>query len=69
LYRLEVADPIGNVVLSAIIRGDAGAYRSPPWLKGKAALDQLKWRLIAFDSVGTQIEETDWRGFRLGSER
>lgn len=69
LYRLEVAEPAGNVVLSAMISGESGVYRSPPWLKDRAVRDQLKWRVIAFDSVGARIDEADWRGFRLGRDR
>ena len=69
LYRLEVADVTGNVVLSAMMLGESGAYRSPSWLKGRAGDDILKWRVIAFDKRNTQIGSTDWRGFKLGSEK
>lgn len=69
LYRLEVADPAGRVVLSAMVLGESGSYRSPSWLKDRAASSLLKWRVIAFDNLGGQIDETDWRAFKLGNEK
>lgn len=69
LYRLEVTDLAGNVVLSAMVLAESSAYRSPPWLKDRAGSNVLKWRVIAFNSLGAQIDETDWRGLRLGSEK
>ncbi len=69
LYRLEVADVAGNVVLSAMVLGESGTYRSPPWLKERAGSNVLKWRVTAFDDAGARIDETDWRSFRLGGER
>ena len=69
LYRLEIADLAGNVALSAVVLGESGAYRSPPWLKEKAKSNLLQWRVIAFDDRGAQIDATDWRVFKLGGEK
>jgi hypothetical protein len=66
LYRLEIADLAGNVVLSAMVLGESGAYRSPPWLKERPRSSLLQWRVIAFDNRGAQIDATDWRAFKLG---
>jgi hypothetical protein len=69
LYRLEITDLAGNIVLSAMVLGESGAYRSPPWLKERARSGLLQWRVIAFDNRGAQIDATDWRAFKLGAEK
>jgi len=65
LYRLEITDLAGKLALSAMVLGDSGAYRSPPWLKERAGSNLLRWRVIAFDNRGAQIDATDWRAFKL----
>ena len=65
LYRLEVADMTGDVVLSAMVLGEANVYRAPPWLKDSAGKTALQWRVIAFDKTGAQTGATAWRGFKI----
>src|SRR5262245_10018591 len=69
LYRLEIADLAGNLALSAMVLGESGAYRAPPWLKESARSNLLQWRVIAFDNRGARIDATDWRVFKLGDEK
>jgi hypothetical protein len=65
LYRLELADGAGKSVLSALIPSGVGTYRAPPWLRERAGVLALRWRVVALDESGGELGESPWRALRL----
>jgi len=70
-YRLEVVDLQGNPIISAILPGNSTKpgntlnYRAPSWLKDRVRDTIARWRVLAFDELGKQIDQTDWRSLRF----
>jgi hypothetical protein len=70
-YRLEIVDLQGNPIISAILPGDTAkpgntlVYRAPPWLKDRVRDTVARWRVLAFDELGKQIDQTDWWSLRF----
>ncbi len=65
VYRVEMADPSGQVVLSALVPNGVSAYRVPPFLKDRAPGGQLRWRVVAVDLTGRDIRSSAWRRLRV----
>lgn len=58
-YRLEVEEANGKAMLSVLLSRGVGSHRVP-----SAQLDargNLRWRVVALDPAGKQIEATPWR--------
>ncbi|MDP2471498.1 MAG: hypothetical protein Q8W46_11550 [Candidatus Palauibacterales bacterium] len=66
LYRLEVENEAGELILEAYVQPGIEAYLAPPWLQERATGD-LRWRVIALGPGGDRVGETPWRGIRLGA--
>lgn len=65
LYRLDVADESGQIVMAALLPADVNRYRAPTWVRDNRA--QLQWRVVALDQSGARIGETAWRRVRLAN--
>jgi hypothetical protein len=63
LYRLEVADDAGQVVLAALLPAGVNRYRAPTWVRDHRT--QLQWRVVTIDASGATSHETVWRRVRL----
>jgi hypothetical protein len=63
LYRLEVADESGQIVLTAWLPAGSNRYRLPTWARDKRA--QLQWRVVTLNGSGSTSQETSWRRVRL----
>ena len=61
LYRLEIADHAGQVVLTALLQSLTVNYRAPSWLRETSPGAELQWRVSALDQSGTKTAETPWR--------
>jgi hypothetical protein len=64
-YKVEVADPEGQPVMSAVLLPGSGNYRLPPWLRERATDGRLRWRVTALDESGKSVFETPWRSLKL----
>ena len=64
-YRLEVEDFQSAPVIAAILPQGTSGYRSPPWLRERIGGRAVRWRVVAFDSSGGQIGDTEWRSLKL----
>ena len=60
LYRLDLQDASGVLVHSAFVQPGIGVYRAPSWLPEKAA-GEHKWRVVALDLRGNEVEASRWR--------
>jgi hypothetical protein len=69
VYRLEIEDEAGTLVLSALLQPNVTTYRAPSWLKGKAGQRTLQWRVVALDQRGMVMSETTRRNLRFGLVR
>lgn len=65
VYHLEITDPTGKSVLSALLPPATGTYRAPSWLKERSGAAVLRWRVIALDETGQQLAESPWRSLRF----
>jgi hypothetical protein len=65
-YRLEVEDLQGTPVLSAILSTSMSVYRAPSWFAQRVGDRVVRWRVIAFDSDGKQVGNTEWRVLKIG---
>lgn len=65
LYRIEIEDPQGAPVLSALLQRGFEIYRAPSWLRDKTADGNLRWRVVALDGSGNRIGETQWHRLRI----
>ena len=64
LYKLEVSNPAGQIVLSALLPSGVTRYRAPSWLPARAS-GGARWRVVAFDATGNPGNETLWRSLQL----
>jgi hypothetical protein len=64
-YRFEVEDFQSTAIISAILPQGVNTYRAPPWLADRVGTRAVRWRVVAFDAKGAQIENTGWRALRL----
>ncbi|MDZ7289993.1 MAG: hypothetical protein ONB44_06095 [candidate division KSB1 bacterium] len=68
IYRVEIEDSIGNLILSALLQSGVGAYRAPAWLKDSVPDGKLRWRVIAIDITGDELVKSDWRTLHIVHE-
>jgi hypothetical protein len=64
-YRVEFETADGAPVLDAIVSPGIGAYRAPSFLGERAAGKPLRWRVVAFDPLGTEMKRSGWRRLEL----
>ena len=69
IYRLEAKNSQGQLVLSAFLQSGASTYRAPSWLKDKLPEGELRWRIIALNFSGKEIQSSDWRSFKIDSAK
>ena len=65
LYRLEVSNPAGQILLAALLPPDVTSYRAPSWLSGRVSGGVLRWRVVVLETGGNPARETLWRSLRL----
>ncbi|MFN0084390.1 MAG: hypothetical protein ACKVX9_03290 [Blastocatellia bacterium] len=65
LYRLEIVDPAGQSILSALLQPQTLNYLAPSWLGETAPGAVLQWRVSALDQTGAKLAETPWRNLQL----
>lgn len=66
-YRLEVEDLQSTPVLSAILATTTTVYRAPSWLAQRVGDRIVRWRVVAFDSDGKELGNTEWRVLKFGT--
>jgi hypothetical protein len=59
LYRLEIQNEKGELVLSSILPSTRRIYRAPSWLKEKA--NTIRWHIVALKEDGSKLGETKER--------
>jgi hypothetical protein len=64
-YRVEVEDMQNAPVISAILPSGVGSYRAPSWIQARFGNKVLRWRVVAFDSAGNELAQTDWRALKF----
>ncbi len=64
LYRLEIENEKGELILSAMLPSDRRIYRAPSWLKEKAST--VRWRVVALKEDGGKLGETKPRTLVFG---
>ena len=69
VYKLEAKDSNGLLVLSALLQSGINTYRAPSWLTEKLPDGQGRWRISVLNFSGKEIQSSDWRRFRIGSEK
>lgn len=62
VYQLEVEDPRGGMVLSALVSAPNTSYDAPEWLVDRLGDVGLRWRVIALNIEGQMVGVTSWRG-------
>jgi hypothetical protein len=60
-YRVEFETAGGTPVLDAVVRPGVGAYRAPSFLAARAASQPIRWRVLQFDPLGTEVKRSPWR--------
>jgi hypothetical protein len=65
LYKLEVKDSQGQMVLSALLQSGVGTYRAPSWLKDRAPDGKLQWQMTALNFAGESVLQSEWRGLKF----
>jgi len=63
-FRVELWNDSGEV-LSAIVPRGPGLYQAPSWLREKAGITPLRWRVLALDLLGRTIADVQWMSFSL----
>lgn len=59
LYRLEIENEKGELILSSVLPAERRIYRAPSWLKEKAKV--VRWRVVALKEDGNKLSETKQR--------
>ncbi len=67
IYRLEAKNSQGQLVLSAFLQSGASTYRAPNWLKDKLPDGELRWRIVALNFSGKEVQTSDWRSLKIGT--
>lgn len=65
VYRVEIEDVTGARVISALVQRGIGAYRLPPFVKDRSPGGQVRWRVVAVDVTGRDLQASAWRGLRV----
>lgn len=65
-YRVEVNDPTGKPVLSAIVASPDTKYLAPPLIGERAISGKLTWRVIALNDAGKEVGRSLLSSFRHG---
>jgi hypothetical protein len=63
-YRLEIEEENGKPMLSAMLRSAVRNYRAPSWLRSKATIGSLRWRVVALDRSSQYMGETENADFK-----
>ena len=63
LYRLEIENEKGELVLSALLPSEKRIYCAPSWLKDKAKV--IRWHVIALKEDGGKLGETQRRTLNM----
>ena len=58
VYRLEILEETGNVLLSAIRLSNTTSYRAPSWFWQRFGSKKMTWRIVALDENGKTINQT-----------
>ncbi len=61
VYRVEVEGADGARALSALVQRGIGAYRLPPLVKDRVPDGQVRWRVVAVDATGRDLQSSAWR--------
>jgi hypothetical protein len=67
-YRLVFENLTDAVVFSAVLTRDVRSYRAPSWLLEQPGNNILHWRVLAFGTGGTLLNETPRRTLRRAIE-
>lgn len=65
LYELEVRSQDDVSVLGAVLLAKTNRYRAPSWLAERAGNKPLRWRVVATNVGGDEIQRTPWRTLRI----
>jgi hypothetical protein len=60
VYRVEIGDSLEGM-FSGLVPSGRRSYRAPPWIGDRLAGRPLRWRVVALDTNGTEIESSNWR--------
>lgn len=60
LYRLDIHDPTGTLLHSAYVQTGIETYSAPSWLPEKSP-GGFKWRVVALDLRGAELQTSRWR--------
>jgi hypothetical protein len=64
-YELQVRSANGLAVLGAVLLAKTNRYRAPSWLAERASNKPLRWRVVARDVAGEDIQRTPWRTLQI----
>lgn len=65
VYRVEIEDASQKRVLAALVQRGIGAYRVPPFVKDRAPGGEVRWRVVAVDVAGREVQASAWRRMRV----
>ncbi|MBL8114069.1 MAG: hypothetical protein JNK60_14410 [Acidobacteria bacterium] len=68
LYKLEIVDPSGTEILSALLQQGTFNYRAPSFLREKATSGVVRWRVKVLDAEGREKRHTEWRELKLKAD-
>jgi hypothetical protein len=67
-YRVEVTSSEGDPVFQGLVGGGSEQYRMPPWILERPSGTTFRWRVVALDGEGREIDRTAFREVRLRGE-
>lgn len=59
LYRLDIEDEANKKVFSAVVLHATRQYQIPSFVRELATSKQLKWRVVAIDTAGKTLDESN----------
>lgn len=68
LYKLEIVDPNGIEILSALLQQGTLSYRAPSFLREKVTGGLARWRVRSLDAEGKARKTTEWREIKLKAD-
>lgn len=68
VYRLEVENADGNMVLQALLPAEIRTYRAPPWFAERLDSREFTWRVSGVAAGGRTIASTPWRAAQLARD-